>query len=163
MHAPLLARTCLPTFYLYGRTLFHSDNLNIFWKFKTLHLTFKVHVIKVIFNFDKASSCLFQQDNIWGFPSNSYRLKATGYMGYNRSIQSWYFKVKFIWNKAQMKNVYQSIDNIRSFKAGPDSEENGNNAPDLMPKVSLPRDRENTHSIRIVLCTWIKRLNYALI
>ncbi len=156
MYTPLLARTRSQTFYLYGRTLFHSDNLNIFCKFKTSRLTFKVHVTKVIFNFEMASSCLFQQDNIWGYPGNPYRLKATGYMGYNRSIHSWYFKVKFIWNKAQMKNVYQSVDNIRRFQAGPDSEENGNNTPDLMPKVSFPRDRKNTHFIGIVLCPWKK-------
>ncbi len=30
----------------------------------------KVYVIKVIFNFVKASSCLFQQISIWGYPGN---------------------------------------------------------------------------------------------
>jgi hypothetical protein len=35
MHAPLLARTHLPIFYLYKCTLFHSDNENISYKSKT--------------------------------------------------------------------------------------------------------------------------------
>jgi hypothetical protein len=32
MHVPLLARTHLPTFYLYGRTYFHYHNVNILYK-----------------------------------------------------------------------------------------------------------------------------------
>ncbi len=42
---------------------------------------FKVHVIKVTFDFDKASSRLFRQDSIQGYPGYPYSLKATGYTG----------------------------------------------------------------------------------
>jgi hypothetical protein len=49
---------------------------------------FKVHVIKVIFNFVKASSCLFQQVSIQGYPGvlTASRLPAT-WVTYNLSIK----------------------------------------------------------------------------
>jgi hypothetical protein len=43
-------------------------------------------VIKVIFNFVKASSHLFQQVSIPVYLGNPYSLKAPGDMGYNLSI-----------------------------------------------------------------------------
>ncbi len=49
---------------------------------------FKVHVIKVIFNFDMASSHLFNKKAFVGQTGNPYSLNATGYSGYNLSIYS---------------------------------------------------------------------------
>jgi hypothetical protein len=61
MHVPLLARTCLPTFYLYRRTIFLSHKIKhvkiIRVKFKTLSLHYLLKI--VLQSFVKTSTRLF--------------------------------------------------------------------------------------------------------
>ena len=51
--------------------------------------------------------------------------------------------------------TYQSIDDIRRFQTRPDPEQDGDDAADLVPEVSLAGDRQDAHGVGIVFGTEI--------
>jgi hypothetical protein len=49
--------------------------------------------------------------------------------------------------------TYQSIDDVWRFETRPDSEQDGDDAADLVPEVSLAGDGKNAHGVGIVFGT----------
>jgi hypothetical protein len=48
---------------------------------------------------------------------------------------------------------YQSIDDVRRFQTRPDPEQDGDDAADLVPEVSLAGDGQDAHGVGVVFGT----------
>jgi hypothetical protein len=60
--------------------------------------------------------------------------------------------------------TYKSIDDIRRFQTRPDSEQDGDDAADLVPEVSLAGDGQDAHGVGVVFGTGkILKWNYIII